>query len=352
MDHKAVVNFIENSFLHSLVIKDSVTDISYNGDSVYYVDNLYGRMKADIHISNENAKDFVRQIANLCEKQFSYTNPTLDVTAEKYRINAIHQTIAKRDNEDVINFSIRIASEKPRIYKGCSFFEKGVEELLSILIKSKVSIVLGGVTGSGKTEFQKYLISCMSEHTRVIVIDNILELDSLSKKVPLDINVWQADDRNPNSNIQKLVKNALRSNPDWLIVAESRGEEMLDILNSSLTGHPVITTIHSYDAATMPLRMARMAMMANSNLDFRDTITDLGYHMRFYIYLKKTVLDDGSIYRYISEIGFLYKNKMKMIYENKNRNPKYHRLLGEAKKLLDLSYISDEFKELFIGDKE
>lgn len=351
MDHKKVVEFIEKSFLQPLVSQSSITDISYNGDAVYYVDNLYGRRKADFGIFPEIGRDFIRQIANLCEKQFSYQSPILDVSAEKYRINAVHQSIAKMNNDDVINFSIRIASEVPKIHKGCDFFEPGIEELFSILIKSRVSIVIGGITGTGKTEFQKYLISCMSEHTRVIVIDNVLELDSLCRRYPLDINVWQADDRNPNSSIQLLVKNALRSNPDWLIVAESRGKEMLEILNSSLTGHPVITTIHSYDINSMPTRMVRMAMMSNSNLTFQDTLIDLGYHMRFYVYLKKTTLEDGSIHRYISDIGFLSGECVILLYQKREKESKYFHLTEEIIDLLDLSYISEEFQQLFLKGK-
>ena len=351
MNHKQITEFIENSFLKSRVSQNNVTDISYNGDSLYYMDNNFGRIKSDIEVSLDLVRNFIRQIANLCEKQFSFQNPILDVSVEKYRINAVHQSISKRENNDVITFSIRIASTKPRIYKGCNFFQKGVEELLSILIKSKVSIIIGGITGTGKTELQKYLISCMSEHTRVIVIDNILELDSLSLDLPIDLNIWQSDERNLVSTNRQLIKNALRSNPDWLVVAESRGEEMIDILNSSLTGHPVITTIHSYDLSAMPTRMARMALMSNSKLDFLDTLTDFQYHMKFYIYLKKETLKDGSINRYISDVGFLNSEKMESIYNFKKGSPKYSKLSISAKEYLDLSGVSKEFKQLFLGDK-
>ena len=351
MDKLKTISFIESSFLRELLLTGDITDISYNGKDIYYLHNEKGRCKSHISISGDEAKDFIRQIANLCEKQFSYQNPILDVSVEKYRINAVHQSISKRNNDDVITFSIRIASEQPRIYKGCSFFEKGIEELLSILIKSRVSIVVGGVTGSGKTEFQKYLISCMSEHTRVIVIDNILELDSLPNELPLDLNIWQSDERSNNSSIQQLVKNALRSNPDWLIVAESRGEEMIDVLNSSLTGHPVITTIHSYDLSAMPIRMARMALMSNAKLDFEVTLSDLEYHMKFYVYLKKNVSKNGSINRYISDIGFLNNGKMETIFKCVNGVPKYVKLSSSAQSYLDLSSVSKEFKKLFLGDK-
>ena len=352
MNHKQVISFLEHSFLEEIVTQNEITDISYNGDSLYLLSNKFGRKKANVSISQESAKDFIRQIANLCEKQFSYHNPILDVSFGKYRINAMHQSIAKKENQDTITFCIRIASDAPRIYKGCDFFETGVEELFSILVNSKVSIVVAGVTGTGKTELQKYLIACMSEHTRVIVIDNILELDCLSKLDSLDLNIWQSDERNPYSSNQKLIKNALRSNPDWIILAESRGEEMINVLNSSLTGHPVITTIHSYDLSATPQRMARMAIMSNSKLDFTETLNDLEYHMKFYIYLKKTTLKDGSIHRYISDIGFFDKGKMTLIYQCENGKPKYFKLPENMKKLLDLNDTSLEFKKLFLGDKK
>ena len=351
MNHKIVKDFIENSFLKPLINQPQITDISYNGHSVYYVDNLKGRKKADFEVTLDEAGDFIRQIANLCEKQFSFQNPTFNVSVEKYRISAIHKSIAKRGNDDVINFSIRIASEKPRIFKGCDFFQTGVEELLSVLIKSKVSIIIGGITGCGKTELQKYLISCMSEHTRVIVIDNVLELDSFPEDTPIDINIWQSDERNINCSNQQLIKNALRSNPDWLIVSEARGEEMIDVLNSSMTGHPVITTIHSYDLSAMPSRMVRMAIMSNPKLDYQDTLTDLEYHMKFYIYLKIKNQKDGSILRYISDIGFLSDGKMDTIFNNDNGVIKYGKLTSKAKKYLDLSEVSKEFRKLFLGDK-
>ena len=71
MDIDKTITFLENSFLKELFNKEDVTDISYNGKDIYYVDNYLGRLKSNISISKQEAKDFVRQIANLTEKQFS-----------------------------------------------------------------------------------------------------------------------------------------------------------------------------------------------------------------------------------------------------------------------------------------
>ena len=75
MDVNKLITFIENSFLSDLLEKDSVTDISYNGESIYYLDNNLGRQRRDTLVEPQLLRDFIRQISNLSEKQFSYPQP-------------------------------------------------------------------------------------------------------------------------------------------------------------------------------------------------------------------------------------------------------------------------------------
>ena len=348
MDIDKTITFFESSFLRPLLEKSSVTDISYNGKDIYYVDNLLGRLKSNIKISSQEAKDFIRQIANLSEKQFSFQSPKLDVSFGKYRFSAVHQSICRKGNQESVCFSIRIASSTLRFDKENELDEE-VKELLDVLIKSNVSIVIGGITGSGKTELQKYLISRMEENTRVIVIDNILELDQFIPKQDLDLNIWQVDEKRDAASIQSLVVTALRTNPDWLIVAESRGKEMLDVLNSSLTGHPIITTIHAFDISSMPTRMTRMVMMNNQKSSFEDIHNDISYHMRFYIYLKRKYHTKGMVQRYISSIGYLNGNTMEEIYGSDGEHKRTNLLSYEATQILNTSQTSPHFMATFIG---
>ena len=348
MEVNKIVSFLEESFLKDLLMNDKVTDISYNGQDIFYVHNDYGRQKSEISLDKVTAKDFIRQIANLSEKQFSYTNPELDVSFGRYRFNALHQSISRKNNEECVCFSIRIASSSLRFKESSSLSEE-VKELLQVLVDSHVSIVIGGLTGSGKTELQKYLISLMRENTRTIVIDNILELDQLKINQTLDLNIWQVDEKRPAASIENLVRNALRSNPDWLIVAESRGKEMLDVLNSSLTGHPIITTLHAFDVNSMPHRMVRMVMMNEQKMAFEDIYSDISYHMRFYIFLKRKYTPNGVVQRYISSISYLKGEEMEQIYGSDGEKAKYGLLCEEALKLLDLNQVSNTFKATFIG---
>ena len=349
MDIKKLIDYLESSFIADLLKEDNVTDISYNGECIYYIDNRFGRLKRDIEAEPQLVKDFIRQIANLSEKQFSFQNPELDVSFGRYRISALHQSICRKNNVECICFSLRIASNKIRIEENEQFFPKEICELLDVLIASNVSIVIGGLTGSGKTELQKYLITRMGENTRTIVIDNILELDQLKIEKNIDLNVWQVDENRSSTSIQSLVRTALRSNPDWLIVAESRGAEMLDVLNSSLTGHPIITTLHALDIDSMPYRMVRMVMMNEQKMDFNDVFQDISYHMRFYVYMERKYLKNGAVSRYVSSICYLNGKEMEEIYGNDGKTKKYRPLPQQSLNLINISNTSDLFKKTFLG---
>ena len=332
------VSFLEDSFLRDILKVPGVTDISFNGKDIYFLCNYYGRKKAAIKVEVNEVKDFIRQLANITEKQFSYQSPYLDVSIGKYRINATHQSIARIKNQETIHFSIRVAGDEESIYDGSGFVTEELQELLELFIEEKKSIVIGGVTGCGKTELQKYLIKKMKPNTRIIIIDNVLELANLHNVDNLDINIWQSDERNKEATMQNLVKNALRCNPDWLIVAESRGAEMIEVLNSAMTGHPIITTIHAFDVDSMPFRMGRMVMMNDKKMDYESVMDDIYHHFRLFIHLKSKAKRGGSIYRFISSVAYFdEKGKRHLLYQNKNDVIKYHPL---DKKLL--SFFDEE----------
>ena len=352
MDSEKIVNYIESSFLQELLKDENITDISYNGSSIYYLHNLEGRKLSDIQVSNGDAKDFVRQVANITEKQFSYQSPIVDVTAGKYRLNAVHNSIGRYKEDQTITFSLRIASSKPRITDKSGFLTKELISLLTAIIQCKIPVVIGGITGSGKTEFQKYLFTKMEPATRLVVIDNVLELSQMETTKDLDMNVWQADDKNISLSIQMLVKNALRSNPDWLIIAESRGGEMLEILNSVMTGHPIITTLHAQSVETMPNRIARMVMMNDKRSDYQEVLEDVYDNFPIHIHLKRTIDKKKHVYRFIDTIAmFDKKGKAHKIYEHLE-NGHIYRPIPKSYSSLFEEVEDDVFISTFGGDKK
>lgn len=53
------------------------------------------------------------------------------------------------------------------------------------------------MTSSGKTEFQKYIIRNFKENVRVVVIDNVLELDAVRGECDIDLTCWKVDEKIP-----------------------------------------------------------------------------------------------------------------------------------------------------------
>lgn len=348
MDSSKAIEFLNRSFLSELLNKEDLTDISFNGTSFFYVTNTQGRLYSDIKVEFSEIKDFLRQIANMTEKQFSYQSPFLDVSIGPYRINAVHQSIARKNNEDTLTFSIRKAGQKGLINDSSGYLCPELVSLFEILLDENISLVIGGITGTGKTELQKYFVSKMKDNTRIIVIDNVLELSNVFTPNNLDLNIWQVDEKNKEANIQALVRNALRSNPDWLIVAESRGAEMIEVLNSAMTGHPIITTLHALDAKSMPSRIGRMVLMNDKKMDFESVMQDIYYHFRFYIYLKKEFKSNGNVERYISDIIQLNENgKSHHIYQYHRKKRIFNALSKEFLSLLkeeNLNKLPEVFK--------
>ena len=67
-----ILQFFENSFLKELLTDNHITDIAFNGEFLSYQHNQKGRMKSEIEITKDEVFDFLRQLANLSEKQFSF----------------------------------------------------------------------------------------------------------------------------------------------------------------------------------------------------------------------------------------------------------------------------------------
>ena len=338
MEKERLINFIENSFIKDLLNNPNITDVSYNGENIFYQDNMVGRVKSSLEVTQKEVLDFIRQIANLSDNQFSYTDPILDMSIGRYRINATHMAIARKNRVNAITFSIRIGYDELRIKEDNTFIKDKAIDLLKLFLNRNKSIVIGGLTSSGKTEFQKYLISKLKPATRVIIIDNVDELDSDYINKSIDLQTWLNLEKFKNINFDNLIKNALRNNPDYLVVSEARGEEMLSILNSAMSGHPTITTLHSKDIYSMYHRMTRLCMLKNQNLKFNETLEDIFDQFKLLIYLKKEISKDGKVIRYVDQIATNRFKNIRLLFKYPNT---YYQIPNSIK--YDLNLSDEEF---------
>lgn len=313
MANKDAVKYIESSFLKPLLENEDITDISYNGHYLFYVGNKEGRKKSEINVLPEDVTSFLRQIANLTEKSLNLALPILDVSFGRYRLNGINYSLGRYEQKKTPSFSLRLASKTCRVDEN-DFLDNESRKLLLNILNEERSIVIGGKTSSGKTELQKWFLLNAKEGMRMIVIDNVEELDLINND-KIDLTTWISDEANHYSSLSFLIKNALRHNPDYLLIAEARGGEMLDALASAGSGHPLITTLHADSLKNMPHRVLRLALMGKTALSPRELKKEIYEAIPYYVYVEKIRTNEGFIKRFVSGIGKLENDRMHILYE-------------------------------------
>ena len=113
--------------------------------------------------------------------------------------------------------------------------------------------LLYGVTGSGKTEFVKYLGAHIKENEKIITIEDTLELH-LDRIFPhRDIVAMKT---NNIASYSDVLVACMRQNPKWILLSEVRSAEaVMAVRNSISSGHYILSTIHADKAESIPNRM-------------------------------------------------------------------------------------------------
>jgi pilus assembly protein CpaF len=143
-------------------------------------------------------------------------------------------------------------------------------EVLSAAVRARISILISGGTGAGKTTFLNILSQYIPKTERIVTIEDAAEL-----RLALD-NIVRLETRPPNVEgngavrQRQLLINSLRMRPDRIIIGEVRGEEAFDMLQAMNTGHEgSMTTIHANTPRDALTRLESMVAMTNLNLPER-----------------------------------------------------------------------------------
>jgi pilus assembly protein CpaF len=140
-------------------------------------------------------------------------------------------------------------------------------EILTKAVWGKVTTIVSGGTGSGKTTMLNALSAAISEGERLITIEDAAELQLQQP------HVVRLETRPPSLEgkgeirQRELVKNALRMRPDRIILGEVRGEEAFDMLQAMNTGHEgSLATVHANSPRDALSRIEQMVAMSGYNI--------------------------------------------------------------------------------------
>ncbi|MBV9773471.1 MAG: PilT/PilU family type 4a pilus ATPase [Gemmatimonadetes bacterium] len=139
-----------------------------------------------------------------------------------------------------------------------TFDDLGLPPVLANVAANERGLVLvTGVTGSGKSSTQAAMLGYMNQHMRrhIVTLENPIEF--LHRD--LNSSITQREIGSDTEDFRVGLRAALRQDPDVILIGEMRDIESVDIaLKSAETGHLVISTVHTRDAASTISRLVAM----------------------------------------------------------------------------------------------
>ncbi len=179
------------------------------------------------------------EFAQQHEVDFSFEIPDL----ARYRLNAFRQ-------RGVISIAIRAIPHRISTIE-----ELTLPEVIRDLAEEERGIVLlTGTTGSGKSTTLAAMIDHMNEtmSKHIVTIEDPIEFVHEDKRSLIN----QREVGMDTASFNRALRRVLRQDPDVILIGEMRDEETVQAaLSAAETGHLVLSTIHTVDAAESINRM-------------------------------------------------------------------------------------------------
>lgn len=340
--------------LRPLLDNDDITDISFDNNGQIWVRSLtQGSLRVEVQgLTPEFVEKLAFQCSNVMGTTFNNAKPFLDAESSELRLNFVHPSIATNGIAMVIRKTpAKIRLEKDKLLKD-DYFTQDIHDILIKCVEGHCNIIVCGETGSGKTEFVKYLASHTRTSEKIITIEDTLELH-LDRIFPQrDIVAMKT---NNVASYTDVLVTCMRQNPKWILLSEVRSAEAVSAVRNSISsGHNILSTIHADKASAIPYRMYSLMETDLDVNQFLNTIyryIQLGVHIKAYYSKEK-----GKFHREVDEVVEFYvdennKPQSRIIYqklfgqEPVLRKPSPHLIEYLENQNIDISSITEHLSD-------
>lgn len=251
---------------------EGLEEVNVNSwEDIEVIYNGQAPTKTGVHFNNaQEAKNMFDRILSLNGQKIDIMTPTLVTYLPKGIRVCVNQppVVMKADG---IAASIRIV--KPNLLSADKIVKDNIAsdemlKLISMLHSYGVSIAISGGTSTGKTTFLSALLREVEHGKRIVIIEeatreiNIIERDENGNIVNSVVSLTTRPHHDPAYSVtaSKLIERALTMNPDYIIIAEMKGEESIMAAEAAITGQVCMTTIHANEAGLAYDRMVDLAL--------------------------------------------------------------------------------------------
>ncbi|PWE31983.1 type II secretion system protein E [Maritimibacter sp. 55A14] len=280
--------------LEPLLKDDTVNDILVNGPKQVFIERDGNLELSEVRFKDEkHLLRIIDKIVSAVGRRVDESNPYVDARlADGSRFNAMVPPIAV----DGSLVSIRKFKKEKLGVDDLVRFGAFTEEMAAYLqaaVGCRLNVIVSGGTGSGKTTTLNALSSFIDDSERIITIEDTAELQLQQ------IHVGRMESRPANVegrgevSQRDCLRNALRMRPDRIIVGETRGDEVIDMLQAMNTGHDgSMTTIHANSARDAASRLENMIAMAGIEMPLKAVRQQIASAVHLIVQASR--LQDGS----------------------------------------------------------
>ena len=280
--------------LEPLLKDDTVNDILVNGPNRIFIERGGKLVLTDITFKDErHLLRIIDKIVSAVGRRVDESNPYVDARlADGSRFNAMVPPVAVDGSLVSIRKFKKDKLGVPDLVRFGAFTEE-IAAYLQAAVSCRLNIIVSGGTGSGKTTTLNALSSFIDNTERVLTIEDTAELQLQQ------VHVGRMESRPANVEGKGAVtqrdclRNALRMRPDRIIVGETRGEEVIDMLQAMNTGHDgSMTTIHANSARDGISRLENMVAMAGIEMPLKAVRAQIASAVNLIVQASR--LQDGS----------------------------------------------------------
>jgi pilus assembly protein CpaF len=302
--------------LKQYIDNDDITDISYDNNGQIHLKTLSrGIFRVENpEVNNAFMEKLAFQCSNVMGKTFNMAHPFLDAEGAELRLNFVHDSIAKNGIACVIRKTpAKVRLEKEKLLKE-KYVDLDIHDFLIQCVLGHCNIIVCGETGSGKTEFIKYLASKTRADEKIITIEDTLELH-LDRIFPhRDIVAMKT---NNIASYSDVLVTCMRQNPKWILLSEVRSAEaVMAVRNSISSGHYILSTIHADKASSIP---NRMYSLLETNQDIEQFLASIYRYVQIGVYIRG--YQDKATKRFVREIA-----EVTEFYVTEDNTPKYNEI--------------------------
>ncbi len=249
--------------LEPLLRDPTISDILINGHENCFVERGGKLVQIQVPFKDEaHLVRIVNKIVAAVGRRIDESQPMCDARMlDGSRFNAAIRPVGV----DGPLVSIRkFSKSKLGLHKLVEFnaLTKEMAEVIAAAVNARITTIISGGTGTGKTTMLNALSAFIPSDERLITIEDAAELQLQQPHVARMETRPANVEGNGEIKQRDLVKNALRMRPDRVILGEVRGEEAFDMLQAMNTGHEgSMATIHANTPRDALARLEQMLGM-------------------------------------------------------------------------------------------